>query len=115
MKIEEYKEVIYKSKSFYGSVYILEDKDILLDSINILMKDSSQKVYDFFITKTSKDQYKIFIPDYTIICNDFFINYCVLRDVKKIILDKDECPDVTKKEDGGMEITFQENVGDKNW
>ena len=29
MKIEEYKEVIYKSKSFFGSLYILEDKDIL--------------------------------------------------------------------------------------
>lgn len=107
MKIEECKKVIYKSKSFFGSLYILEDKDILLNSINILMKDSSQKVYNFYITKTSKDQYKIFIPDYTIICNDFFVNYSVLRDVKKITLEKDECPNVTKKEDGSMEITFQ--------
>lgn len=114
MKIEEYKEVIYKSKSFFGSLYILKDKDILLDSINILMKDSSQKVYDFFITKTSKDQYKIFIPDYRIICNDFLINYGVLRDIKKITLEKDEYQDITKKEDGSMEIVFQKNVGDKN-
>lgn len=106
MKIEEYKEVIYKSKSFFGSLYILEDKDILLNSINILMKDSSQKVYDFYITKTSKDQYEIFIPDYRIICNEFFINYGVLRDVKKITLEKDECPDITKKEDGSLEIVF---------
>ena len=109
MKIEKYKEVIYKSKSFFGSLYILKDKDILLDSINILMKDSSQKVYDFFITKTSKDQYKIFIPDYRIICNDFLINYGVLRDIKKITLEKDEYPDITKKEDGSMEIVFQKN------
>lgn len=50
MKIEECKKVIYKSKSFFGSLYILEDKDILLNSINILMKDSSQKVYNFYIT-----------------------------------------------------------------
>lgn len=107
MKIEECKEVIYKSKSFFGSLYILEDKAILLDSINILMKDSSQKLYDFFITKTSKDQYKIFIPDYRIICNDFLINYGVLRDIKKITLEKDEYPDITKKEDGSMEIAFQ--------
>lgn len=107
MKTEECKEVIYKSKSFFGSLYILEDKDILLDSINILMKDSSQKLYDFFITKTSKDQYKIFIPDYRIICNNFLINYGVLRDIKKITLEKDEYPDITKKEDGSMEITFQ--------
>lgn len=114
MKIEEYKEVIYKSKSFFGPLYILKDKDILLDSINILMKDSSQKVYDFFITKTSKDQYEIFIPDCRIICNEFFINYSVLRDVKKITLEKDECPDITKKEDGSLEIVFQKNVGDKN-
>lgn len=49
MKIEEYKEVIYKSKSFYGSVYILEDKDILLNSINVLVKDSSpiKNICDF--------------------------------------------------------------------
>lgn len=77
------------------------------------MKDSSQKVYDFYITKTSKDQYKIFIPDYRIICNDFLINYGVLRDIKKITLEKDEYPDITKKEDGSLEIVFQKNVGDK--
>ena len=106
MKIEKYKEVIYKSKSFFGSLYILEDKYNLLKSINILMKDSSQKVYDFYITKTSKNQYEIFIPDYRIICNEFFINYGVLRDVKKITLEKDECPDITKKEDGSLEIVF---------
>ena len=109
MKIEEYKEVIYKSKSFYGSVYILEDKDILLNSINVLVKDSSpiKNICDFYINKISENQYKIFIPDYTIICNDFFVNYSFLRDVKKITLEKDECPNVTKKEDGSMEITFQ--------
>ena len=112
MKIEECKKVIYKSKSFFGSLYILEDKDILLNSINILMKDSSQKVYNFYITKTSKDQYKIFIPDYRIICNDFLINYGVLRDIKKITLEKDEYPDITKKEDGSLEIVFQQNVGE---
>ena len=109
MKIEYYEEVIYKSKSFYGSVYILEDKDILLNSINVLVKDSSpiKNICDFYINKISENQYKIFIPDYTIICNDFFVNYSVLRDVKKITLEKDECPNVTKKEDGSMEITFQ--------
>ena len=112
MKIEECKKVIYKSKSFFGSLYILEDKDILLNSINILMKDSSQKVYNFYITKTSKDQYKIFIPAYRIICNDFLINYGVLRDIKKITLEKDEYPDITKKEDGSLEIVFQKNVGE---
>ena len=112
MKIEECKKVIYKSKSFFGSLYILEDKDILLNSINILMKDSSQKVYNFYITKTSKDQYKIFIPDYSLICNDFLINYGVLRDIKKITLEKDEYPDITKKEDGSLEIVFQKNVGE---
>lgn len=112
MKIEECKKVIYKSKSFFGSLYILEDKDILLNSINILMKDSSQKVYNFYITKTSKDQYKIFISDYRIICNDFLINYGVLRDIKKITLEKDEYPDITKKEDGSLEIVFQKNVGE---
>ena len=112
MKIEECKKVIYKSKSFFGSLYILEDKDILLNSINILMKDSSQKVYNFYITKTSIDQYKIFIPDYRIICNDFLINYGVLRDIKKITLEKDEYPDITKKEDGSLEIVFQKNVGE---
>ena len=49
MKIEEYKEVIYKSKSFYGSVYILQDKDNLLNSINVLVKDSSpiKNIFDF--------------------------------------------------------------------
>ena len=112
MKIEECKKVIYKSKSFFGSLYILEDKDILLNSINILMKDSSQKVYNFYITKTSKDQYKIFIPDYRIICNDFLINYGFLRDIKKITLEKDEYPDITKKEYGSLEIVFQKNVGE---
>lgn len=111
MKIEDYKDVIYKSKSFSGSVYILEDKDILLNSISVLaVEDSSpiKNVCDFCISRMSKDQYKIFIPDYTIICNNFFINYGVLRDIKKIILDKDERPDVTKKEDGSMEIVLQE-------
>ena len=110
MKIEEYKKVIYKSKSFSGSMYILEDKDILLNSINILaVKDSSptKDVCDFCISKISKDQYEIFIPDYTIICNNFFINYGVLRDVKKLTLCKDELPDVTRKADGSLEITFQ--------
>lgn len=110
MKIEECKDVIYKSEKFSGSEYILEDKDILLNSIRIsAIKDSSpiKNVYDFCISRISKDQYKIFIPDYTIICNNFFINYAVLKDVKKIILDKYECPDITKKEDGSMEITFQ--------
>lgn len=107
MKIEEYKKVIYKSKSFSGSMYILEDKDILLNSINILaVKDSSptKDVCDFCISKISKDQYEIFIPDYTIICNNFFISYGVLKDVKKITLDKDELSNVTKKDDGSLEI-----------
>ena len=100
MKIEECKDIIYKSESFSGSVYILKDKDVLLNSIKILAtKDygSIKDVCDFCISRISKDQYKIFIPDYTIICNNFFINYGVLRDVKKITLNKDECPDVTKK------------------
>lgn len=110
MKIEDYKEVIYKSKKISGSVYILEDKDILLNSIRIsAIKDCSpiKNVYDFCINKISENQYQIFIPDYTIICNNFFINYGVLRDVKKITLEKYEYPDITKKEDGSLQIVFQ--------
>ena len=95
-------------ETFYGRKWN-ENRDILLNSINVLVKDSSpiKNICDFYINKISENQYKIFIPDYTIICNDFFVNYSVLRDVKKITLEKDECPNVTKKEDGSMEITFQ--------
>ena len=112
MKIEECKEVVYKSKSFSGNMYILEDKDIILNSIYICeVKDSSpvRNVCDFSVQRLSKDQYKIFIPDYTIICNSFFINYGVLRNVNKLTLNKSECPDITKKEDGSIEIIFQED------
>lgn len=112
MKIEECKEVIYKSKSFSGNMYILDDKDIILNSINVLtVKDRSpiKNVCDFTIRKLSKDQYKIFIPDCTIIYNNFFINYGVLKNMKKLTLNADERPDVTKKSDGSLEIVFQKD------
>lgn len=118
MKIEECKKVVYKSISFSGSTYTLEDKDILLNSINILAHQDvlkrqdccfAKNVCDFTIQRLSKNQYKIFIPDYTTICNNFIINYGVLRDVKVLTLDKNECPDVTTKSDGSLEIAFQED------
>lgn len=42
MKIEEYKDVIYKTVKFCGHEYVLEDKNILLNSIRISeIKDCS--------------------------------------------------------------------------
>ena len=68
---------------------------------------------NFNISKISENESRVFIS--TIVdCNEFFISYGVLRDVKKLTLDKDDSPDITKKEDGSMEIVFQKNIGDKN-
>ena len=115
MKTEECKEIVYKCKKFSGNEYTLEDKDILLNSIKILahidyfkcsivdliFKDN---IY-FNISKISENKYRVYIST-VIDCNEFCINYGVLRDVKKITLEKDECPDITKKEDGSLEIVF---------
>lgn len=66
---------------------------------------------NFNISKISENKYRVHIS--TIVdCNEFFISYGVLRDVKKITLDKDDSPDITKKEDGSMEIVFQKNIGE---
>ena len=116
MKIEECKEIVHKCKKFSGNVYTLEDKDILLNSIKILAhidyfkcsRDDlifKNNIY-FNISKISENKYRVHIS--TIVdCNEFYINYGVLRDVKKMTLDKDELPNVTKKGDGSLEITFQ--------
>ena len=116
MKIEECKVVIHKTKKCNGHEYTLEDKDILLNSIKILshidyFKCSSDDLIfkdtiNFNISKISENKYRVHIS--TIVdCNEFYINYGVLRDVKKMTLDKDELPNVTKKGDGSLEITFQ--------
>lgn len=120
MKIEKCKEVIHKCEKFNGREYILEDKDILLNSIKILahidyfkcsMDVMFKDTINFTISKISENKYRVYIS--TIVdCNEFFISYGVLRDVKKITLDKDELPDITKKEDGSLEIVFQKNRGD---
>ena len=117
MKIEEGKEVIHKCEKFNGREYTLEDKDILLNSIKILAyidcfkcgKDDltfKDNIY-FNISKISENKYRVYIST-VVDCNEFFINYDVLRDVKKITLDKDELSNVTKKDDGSTEIVFQE-------
>ena len=116
MKMEEGKEVIHKCEKFNGCEYTLEDKDILLNSIKILAhidffkcsRDDlifKDNIY-FNISKISENKYRVYIST-VVDCNEFFINYDVLRDVKKITLDKDELPNVTKKEDGSLEIIFQ--------
>lgn len=121
MKTEECKEIVHKCKKFSGNVYTLEDKDILLNSIKILAhmdyfkcsRDDlifKDNIY-FNISKISENKYRVYIST-VVDCNEFFINYDVLRDVKKITLDKDERPDITKKEDGSLEIVFQKNVGE---
>lgn len=121
MKIEECKVVIHNNEKFCGHEYILEDKNILLNSIKIFAHPDYFKcskddlifkdTINFNISKISENKYRVFIS--TIVdCNEFYINYGVLRDVKKITLDKDELPNVTKKDDGSTEIVFQENVGD---
>lgn len=121
MKIQECKEVIHKCEKFNGHEYILEDKDILLNSIKILAHIDCFKcsMYDlmfkdtinFNISKISENKYRVYIS--TIVdCNEFFISYGILKDVKKITLDKDELSNVTKKDDGSTEIIFQKNKGD---
>lgn len=121
MKIEECKEIVHKCKKFSGNEYTLEDKDILLNSIKILAhidyfkcsRDDlifKNNIY-FNISKISENKYRVYIST-VVDCNEFFINYDVLRDVKKITLDKDERLDITKKEDGSLEIVFQKNVGE---
>ena len=56
-----------------------------------------------YISKISENKYRVHIS--TIVdCNEFFISYGVLKDVKKITLDKDELSNVTKKDDGSLEI-----------
>lgn len=121
MKIEECKEVIHKCENFRGHEYILKDKDILLNSIKILAHIDYFKcsiddlmfkdTINFNISKISENKYRVHIS--TIVdCNEFFISYDVLRDVKKLTLDKDDSPDITKKEDGSLEIVFQKNRGD---
>lgn len=121
MKIEEYKDVIYKTVKFCGHEYVLEDKNILLNSIYISAHFDYMKCNDsqlkfgkngnFTIGRVSDNKYRIFISN-LIDCNEFIINYGVLRDIKKLTLDKDECPDIIKKEDGSTEIVFQKNVGE---
>lgn len=116
MKIEECKGVIHKCEKFRGHEYILKDKDILLNSIKILayidyfkcsMDVMFKDTINFNISKISENKYRVYIS--TIVdCNEFFISYGVLRDVKKITLDKDKLPNVSKKEDGSIEIVFQE-------
>ena len=106
MKIEECKEVIHKCENFRGHEYILKDKDILLNSIKILAHIDYFKcsiddlmfkdTINFNISKISENKYRVHIS--TIVdCNEFFISYGVLRDVKKLTLDKDEIPNIEKK------------------
>ena len=90
--------------------------EILLNSIKILAhidyfkcsRDDlifKNNIY-FNISKISENKYGVYIST-VVDCNEFFINYDVLRNVKKLTLDKAESPDVTKKGDGSLEITFQ--------
>ena len=99
MKIEECKEIVHKCKKFSGNEYTLEDKDILLNSIKILAHIDYFKcsiddlmfkdTINFNISKISENKYRVYIS--TIVdCNEFFISYGVLKDVKKLTLDNDE-------------------------
>lgn len=117
MKTEECKEIVHKCEKFCGHEYTLEDKDILLNSIKILANIDYFKcsrddlmfkdTINFNISKISENKYRVYIS--TIVdCNEFFISYGVLKDVKKLTLDNDELSDINKKEDGSMEIVFQE-------
>ena len=63
---------------------------------------------NFNISKISENKYRVYIS--TIVdCNEFFISYGVLRDAKKITLDKDELPTATKKKKGSLEKKKQKN------
>ncbi len=117
MKIEEHYRAQYiKTATFSGQLYVLNDKNIILNSISILeyKKDygAIKEILDFKMQRISKNQYQIYIPGYISADNNFFIKYEVIRDAKKITLNKNECLDITKKEDGSTEIIFQENKGE---
>lgn len=100
---------IFKTKNFVGDSYILEDEDIILDSIKVYKTIDSNIIglmcFDISFDNNSMG-YEIFVKG---IPSTYTIIYQVVIEAYKINISADDLPNY-KNKDGNYDIFFDEKL-----